>query len=115
MWSATRRFSGWLVVTNLAAWLLPLSWSDLTIPALCSAGLRTPLPDSFSLALVFNSPMQLAWGWLLMLAAELARGLKLNAPFLKQTLKHWRAAQKKLPREADHTEIYKYQKKLTRG
>jgi len=49
------------------------------------------------------------------IAAELARGLKLNAPFLKQTLKHWRAAQKKLPREADHTEIYKYQKKLTRG
>ena len=48
-------------------------------------------------------------------AAELARGLKLNALFLKETLKHWRAAQKKLPREADHTEIYKYQKKLTRG
>ena len=49
------------------------------------------------------------------IAAELARGLKLKAPFLKETLKHWRAAQKKLPREADHTEIYKYQKKLTRG
>jgi 3-hydroxyisobutyrate dehydrogenase-like beta-hydroxyacid dehydrogenase len=49
------------------------------------------------------------------IAAELARGLKLNAPFLKETLKYWRAAQKKLPREADHTEIYKYQKKLTRG
>ncbi|MGH8691290.1 MAG: NAD(P)-dependent oxidoreductase [Burkholderiales bacterium] len=48
------------------------------------------------------------------IAAELARGLKVKAPFLKETLKHWRAAQKKLPREADHTEIYKYQKKLTR-
>lgn len=48
------------------------------------------------------------------IAAELARGLKLKTPFLKETLKHWRAAQKKLPRDADHTEIYKYQKKLTR-
>jgi 3-hydroxyisobutyrate dehydrogenase len=49
------------------------------------------------------------------IAAELARGLKLKTPFLKETLKHWRAAQRKLPRQADHTEIYKYQKKLTRG
>jgi 3-hydroxyisobutyrate dehydrogenase len=49
------------------------------------------------------------------IAAALARGLKLKTPFLKETLKHWRAAQRKLPREADHTEIYKYQKKLTRG
>ena len=44
------------------------------------------------------------------IAAELARGLKLKTPFLKETLKHWRAAQKKLPRDADHTEIYKYQR-----
>jgi 3-hydroxyisobutyrate dehydrogenase len=49
------------------------------------------------------------------IAAELARGLKLKTPFLEETLKHWRAAQKKLPREADHTEIYKYQQKLARG
>ena len=48
------------------------------------------------------------------IAAELAKGLKLQTPFLKETLKHWKAAQKKLPRDADHTEIYKYQKKLTR-
>jgi 3-hydroxyisobutyrate dehydrogenase-like beta-hydroxyacid dehydrogenase len=48
------------------------------------------------------------------IAAELARGLKLETPFLKETLKHWRAAQRKLPRQADHTEIYKYQKKLAR-
>jgi 3-hydroxyisobutyrate dehydrogenase len=48
------------------------------------------------------------------IAAELARGLKLQTPFLKETLKHWKAAQKRLPRDADHTEIYKYQKKLTR-
>jgi 3-hydroxyisobutyrate dehydrogenase len=48
------------------------------------------------------------------IAAELAKGLKVPTPFLKETLKHWKAAQKKLPRDADHTEIYKYQKKLTR-
>lgn len=48
------------------------------------------------------------------IAAELARGLKLKTPFLKETLKHWRAAANELPRDADHTEIYKYQKKLTR-
>jgi 3-hydroxyisobutyrate dehydrogenase len=48
------------------------------------------------------------------IAAELARGLKLKTPFLKETLKHWRAANKALPRNADHTEIYKYQRKLTR-
>jgi 3-hydroxyisobutyrate dehydrogenase len=47
------------------------------------------------------------------IADALARGLKVKAPFLKETLKHWRAAQKKLPREADHTEIYKYLKALT--
>ncbi|MGH8733880.1 MAG: NAD(P)-dependent oxidoreductase [Burkholderiales bacterium] len=48
------------------------------------------------------------------IAAELAKGLKLQTPFLKETLKHWKAAQKKLPRDADHTEIYKYLAKLTR-
>lgn len=42
------------------------------------------------------------------IAAELARGLGLRTPYLKETLKHWKAAQKKLPRDADHTEIYKY-------
>jgi 3-hydroxyisobutyrate dehydrogenase len=46
------------------------------------------------------------------IAAELARGLKVQTPFLKETLKHWRAAQKKLARGADHTEIYKYLKGL---
>ena len=49
------------------------------------------------------------------IAAELARGLKLKTPFLKETLKHWKAAQKTLTRDADHTEIYKYQRKLIRG
>lgn len=46
------------------------------------------------------------------IAAELARGLRVKTPFLKETLKHWKAAQKKLPRDADHTEIYKYQRRL---
>lgn len=49
------------------------------------------------------------------IAAELARGLGIKTPFLKETLKHWKAAQKKLPRDADHTEIYKYQRRLIRG
>ena len=46
------------------------------------------------------------------IAAELARGLGLNTPFLKNTLKTWRDAEKKLPAGADHVEIYKYQEKL---
>jgi len=46
------------------------------------------------------------------IAAGLARGLGVQTPFLKETLKHWRAAQKKLPSDADHTEIYKYQESL---
>jgi 3-hydroxyisobutyrate dehydrogenase len=48
------------------------------------------------------------------IAAELARGLKVKAPYLKETLKLWRKAQKKLSANADHTEIYKYLKSLTR-
>jgi 3-hydroxyisobutyrate dehydrogenase len=46
------------------------------------------------------------------IAAELSRGLGLNTPFLKQTLKAWKAAEKSLPRGADHVEIYKWQEKL---
>ena len=49
------------------------------------------------------------------IAAGLARGLGLKTPFLRETLKHWRAAQKLLPRDADHTEIYKYQRKLLKA
>jgi 3-hydroxyisobutyrate dehydrogenase len=45
------------------------------------------------------------------IAGDLAKALKLNTPYLRETLKHWRAAQKRLPRNADHTEIYKYQKR----
>ena len=46
------------------------------------------------------------------IAAELARGLGVQTPFLKQTLRLWRDAQKTLPADADHSEIYKYQEKL---
>jgi 3-hydroxyisobutyrate dehydrogenase len=49
------------------------------------------------------------------IAAELARGLRLNVPFLKETLKHWKAAQQQLSKNADHTEIYKYQRRLVRA
>ncbi len=48
------------------------------------------------------------------IAAELARGLKLRTPYLKETIRQWRAAERAMPRNADHTEIYKYQRKLTR-
>jgi 3-hydroxyisobutyrate dehydrogenase len=48
------------------------------------------------------------------IAAELARGLGVETPFLKQTLKIWREAEKKLPAGADHVEIYKYQEKLSK-
>ena len=46
------------------------------------------------------------------IAAQLARGLGVEAPFLKATLKAWRAAQRELPAGADHSEIYKYQEKV---
>jgi 3-hydroxyisobutyrate dehydrogenase len=48
------------------------------------------------------------------IAAALARGLGVQTPFLKETLKHWRAAQKKLPAEADHTEIFHYLQTLSK-
>lgn len=48
------------------------------------------------------------------IAAELARGLGIETPFLKQTLRMWRDAEKKLPPGADHVEIYKYQEKISK-
>jgi 3-hydroxyisobutyrate dehydrogenase len=48
------------------------------------------------------------------IAAGLAQSLGLKVPYLRKTVQLWRAAQKALPRDADHTEIYKYQRKLTR-
>jgi 3-hydroxyisobutyrate dehydrogenase len=48
------------------------------------------------------------------IAAELARGLKIKTPYLKETVKLWRAAKKKLPADADHTEIYRYLESLNK-
>ena len=48
------------------------------------------------------------------IAAGLAKDLGVNAPYLRETIRLWRAAQKKLPAQADHTEIYHYLEKLTR-
>ena len=45
------------------------------------------------------------------IAARLAKELGVDTPYLRETLKHWRAAAAAMPRDADHTEIYKYQAK----
>ena len=47
------------------------------------------------------------------IAAELASGLRVKTPYLKETLRLWRAARRKLPAQADHTEIYRYLERLT--
>jgi predicted metal-binding membrane protein len=65
----------WLVVlamASLLAWsMLAFGGDILMLPALCSANALPvmPLSESFDLALVFNAPARLAWGWALMLAA----------------------------------------------
>lgn len=46
------------------------------------------------------------------IAEGLARSLRMQTPYLKQTLKVWRAALSRLPAGADHTEMYRYLKKL---
>lgn len=48
------------------------------------------------------------------IAARLSDDTGVPAPYLKQTLKHWRDAERALPAGADHTEIYKYLERLTR-
>jgi 3-hydroxyisobutyrate dehydrogenase len=48
------------------------------------------------------------------IAAELARSLNLETPYLRQTLRVWRAALRRLPAGADHTEIYRYLRELQR-
>lgn len=48
------------------------------------------------------------------IAAGLARGLGVSAPYLDRTLQLWQAAQKALPGAADHTEIFKYLASLSR-
>ena len=47
------------------------------------------------------------------IAAGLARDLGVDTPYLRETLKLWRAAQRKLPAQADHTEMYRYLERLT--
>jgi 3-hydroxyisobutyrate dehydrogenase len=49
------------------------------------------------------------------IAAQLAQDTRVPAPYLRQTLKHWRDAERALPAGADHTEIYKYLQSLRRG
>jgi 3-hydroxyisobutyrate dehydrogenase len=46
------------------------------------------------------------------IAAALARDLGVETPYLEKTLQLWRDAQKKLKRDADHTEIFHYLAKL---
>jgi 3-hydroxyisobutyrate dehydrogenase len=47
------------------------------------------------------------------IAEGISRSLKLQTPYLKQTLKVWRTALSRLPAGADHTEMYHYLKKLS--
>ena len=46
------------------------------------------------------------------IAAALARDLGVPAPYLAETLRLWRDAQRRLPKGADHTEIYHYLDRL---
>jgi 3-hydroxyisobutyrate dehydrogenase len=48
------------------------------------------------------------------IAAALARDLGVPAPYLRKTLEMWLDAQRKLPADADHTEIYRYLEGLGR-
>ena len=49
------------------------------------------------------------------IAAGLAEDLGVETPYLRETLRLWRAAQKALPRDADHTEIFKVLRKPPRA
>lgn len=46
------------------------------------------------------------------IAAGLARTVRVRTPFLQATLRMWRQAQRRLPANADHSEIYKYQRAI---
>jgi predicted metal-binding membrane protein len=78
MGRVARRPDAWLVMlgaTGLVAWsVLALDGRGFTLPAFCSAAtLRgVPLSVSLDLALMFNSPAQLAAGWALMVAAMMS-------------------------------------------
>jgi len=45
------------------------------------------------------------------IAARLARDLGIDAPYLRETLKLWRDAERCLPAQADHTRAYEYLKR----
>jgi 3-hydroxyisobutyrate dehydrogenase len=49
------------------------------------------------------------------IAAGIASRAGVNAPYLRQTLKHWRAAERRLKPRADHTELYHYLRAVARG
>jgi 3-hydroxyisobutyrate dehydrogenase len=49
------------------------------------------------------------------IAADMARDLRVEAPYLKTTLRIWKAAQSALPAAADHTEIFKFMAKRPRA
>jgi 3-hydroxyisobutyrate dehydrogenase len=49
------------------------------------------------------------------IAADMARDLRVDAPYLKSTLRLWKAAQSALPAAADHTEIFKFMAKPPRA
>ena len=89
MESAARRLEAWLVLLasiSLAAWsMLALGGGDLSLPAFCSAGALWAAAPSLSLglALLLNSPAQLAADWALMLAAMMS-------PLLVAPLRHVR-------------------------
>src|SRR6185369_6110773 len=46
------------------------------------------------------------------IARDIARMVGVETPYLDSTLKVWKAALSRLPAEADHTEMYRYLKKL---
>ncbi len=46
------------------------------------------------------------------IAREIARKARIETPYLKNTLKIWRDALSRLPAGADHTEMYRYLKRL---
>lgn len=46
------------------------------------------------------------------IAAALARDLGVATPYLEETLRLWRGAAKGLPKQADHTEIYRWLERL---
>jgi len=46
------------------------------------------------------------------IAAGMARDLGVKTPYLRETLRLWRAALRELPAGADHTEIYRFQQRI---